>query len=395
MLKGDGGALATERRHQQLFVETNIGNTVDNALLPRMELAAELPPGDPRKGQLLDAALAESDALIAQSPLAEDEKYIRANEARVKIKLAFAGALTPEERATIDPSHPANLTGLGWALAMEDVPYDERVKLATGAIKEMELLEKAEAAEDKEIARNGRAEIAKTGYDLMRAEKLTPEWLAENRDNLNETAYRVLSRSLEPDARTLRTDPQEYLRLLDLAETDPAQAIADVREAYGNGVVSKDVFERVYSRAHGLTRAEDRKPWMTQIRAYVNNALGPPADATREQYARHLDTMFIWDDWVRENPEATRDDARKFGEDLVKNQRTYLAAGQFKKLPLPLFADVPNRWLLNEDILNQTRERTAEAFRDGRITESQAAAQARLLDDWFAAEQQFRGSGIP
>ena len=286
---------------------------------------------------------------------------------------------------------PVSAGNGGWGRVLDAIPYDDRIKLAAGA--EAEIV-RIEAEADKQVGAF-RQVVEKEGYDLLRDDAMTEEWLDAHRDDIGVSAYRAFS--LDPSPAAVKVDPKEYLALLDQVESDPEGALADIREAYAEGRVPRDVFSKITSLAEDALAGDGGKPksYIGQIRSYVNSSLQPGADASQREFSRYLDTRFIFDDWIREHPDATRQELRAFADDLIANQRRYIAAEQFKTLPVPRFADVPNRWLLNQEALDAAKAKTAEALTAGSITEADAKEQAKLLQQWFEVIRDFGGQPMP
>ena len=297
----------------------------------------------------------------------------------------LAGKTTDQVAAWAAAKMAGAKTG-GWAGRLTAIPYDKRVRIAASAESDFAAAEKEREDQD----RTTRLLIEREGDVLMREDKLTPEWLDENADLLGNEAYRRFSKALEPASTRVITDPKEYVKLLDLAEDDPEEAITEVRDAYTEGRVAKDVFNTILAKAERTLDGKTKgHPYVKQIRSYVNSALQPHIDATRAEHARFLDTRFIFDDWVEQHPDASREEVRAFADDLIKNQRRYIMEEKMGSLAIPKFAGVPNRRLLDETTLTMAKTKTADALKAGLISPAEAAEEAKLLQQWLDAVKQF------
>lgn len=271
------------------------------------------------------------------------------------------------------------MAGAKGASSIRSVTYEDRVKLLDQAESDQVALDR----EEDRVAREGRGEIEKEGIDLLMDNKLTPQWVEQNRDNLSPATYRAFVKEVTPGQTSVTTDPRDYLSLLDMTESDPQEAIAEAREAYAGNRIDRDTFNKIVSTANGKLDGEQTPPHVKQVRQYVSNVSSPPPDGSRAEFARHLDTMFIFDDWSRSNPKATRQEIRTFADDLLQNQKKHVQAFKRSNTPLPQYLRVPSRDVITVDELNKAKARTSLSLQLGGISEAEAATQARLLRDWY------------
>lgn len=260
--------------------------------------------------------------------------------------------------------------------ALRTLKYEDWQDLATAA-------EKRVTKEEEDLEKTVNEEITKEGYALMVDDKLTREWVDANEDILDKTDYKALIKATD-DKRQKRTDPKEYLRLLDLADENPQIALEESRRLYGEDLIAKDVFNTVQSRARktiaGTTPTEK---YDTEMRQYVRTMLRPDADAPKSHYARQLDGAFAFDDWLEKNPAASRDEMRKAADTIAKNYRQMRYRRDTTDLKPPKFLDVSQP--ITVESVNQAKAKTLLALQRGGMTKQEAAKQAELLKIWSGA----------
>jgi hypothetical protein len=299
------------------------------------------------------------------------------------------------------------------------MPEDVRQELIGGARHEIKAIEKAQHSYETEMEKEDRQEITKAGYDMMREDdiaeaewrkadanasvtdwapvaggpwrsetpekpprQLNEEWLEANRDILNVSDYKAFSRAIAPDQVTKATPPKEYIRLLDMADNDPEEAIEEVRRQYGEGVISKDVFNKVLGRAEKNERSGSGRDYATEMRSYVSTQMTPDSDAPRSLYSRKLDALFSFDDWISANPDASREETRKQAQAVVDDFQKIRYASGVNSLPMPRFSmKTPETLDLPE--LEKAMAKTTGSLEKGMINTRQAAEQAAIIRRWM------------
>lgn len=223
--------------------------------------------------------------------------------------------------------------------------------------------------------------VTKDGYDMVRDDSMTQEWLDANRDILNVSDYRAFSHALEPDYTPKATPPAEYLRLLDLADNDPETAIREVRDSYADNIIAKDVFNTVMSRARANLREAGGRSYAGELRSYVSKAMTPPAGSPQSLDARKLDALFAFDDWLENNRSAPREEIRKQAQAVIDDFRKIRYESGVTTMPLPRFVGKTAETMTEAD-LDFAKGKTLLALRGGTISEREAAEQAALLRRW-------------
>lgn len=98
-------ALDFERVEQKRFSLNMLDDTVRTVFLPKVNMAAELPPDDPAKATLLAEAEEAANQAINDNPALTDiEKDEQRRKVRELLQTGFAKALPPEERIFVDPN---------------------------------------------------------------------------------------------------------------------------------------------------------------------------------------------------------------------------------------------------------------------------------------------------
>lgn len=229
-------------------------------------------------------------------------------------------------------------TGVGGEIApvFAGMEYGQRLKFLSIADRQVDAVERS--IEDAQ--RFAKQEVTKTGFDLLVSEELTPEWVEENRDILSVSDYKTLLRATVPGESPKRTDPKEYIRLLDLADSNPEQAIEEVRQQYGEDLIAKDVFNKIYSRANANVNRETGSRYESEMRGYVRRMLAPAPDAPRSHYSRQLDAAFAFDDWFNQNENASREDMRAAADGIIQNYRGLRYGRETTEIRPPRFLDI-------------------------------------------------------
>ncbi|MCR9239688.1 MAG: hypothetical protein NXI17_23705 [Alphaproteobacteria bacterium] len=259
--------------------------------------------------------------------------------------------------------------------------FNTRMKALNLAERQIDATEKF----DDDQQRLAKAEITKTGYDLMLDDAITSEWVEENRDILNVSDYKALLRATVPGESPKRTDPKEYIRLLDLADSDPEQAIEEVRQQYGDDLIAKDVFNKIYSRANANVNRETGNRYESEMRQYVRRMLSPEADAPRSHYSRQLDAAFAFDDWFGDNDGASREDMRTAADGIIGNYKGLRYGRETTEMRPPRFLDISQP--LTPKAFAEAKAKTVLALKLSEqggpgMTKQELAEEAQLLRLW-------------
>jgi hypothetical protein len=243
--------------------------------------------------------------------------------------------------------------------------------------------ERAEA-KDPDI-RAAKDELVRTGVDLMYQDKLTKQWVEMNRNMLSPSDYKLFMKATMDPGSTRKTEPAEYLKLYDMADNDPAAAMDSLRDMYARDEIAKDDFKSLYARAQQNSNSARGRPYSTEIRDYVRKQLAPDEKAPKSHQARQLDALFAYDDWLENNPKATREEIRKHAEVIVGDYRKIRYTTGVTELPPPRYVSVP-RDRIDETAIATAKAKLIEEVKkgvaNGGLTEKDAAEQAAILRRW-------------
>lgn len=205
-----------------------------------------------------------------------------------------------------------------------DLDPDKRVSFLNQAGNAAEREERRGiAAEDRAIRLQDKAErqrseaVAKQGDRLAATGELTPTWIENNRDDLNETDYRHFYKELNPDAATVKDNPEVYADLR-LRAGRGELTRPEARSAYQGGQITRDSFDRL------TTLSEESDPtttrgWIKNGESYIGTALKPsdlnPTPGAPQTLALALDE---WRDWTAAHRDAAPEEARKVYRGIVE-----------------------------------------------------------------------------
>lgn len=263
---------------------------------------------------------------------------------------------------------------LGVAPEYADLPYEKRVKL----------YDQSERAEVQAV-QNTQDATVREGIDLVRNDKLTDDWLTANQDNIPPTDYRRLSEALQRRERETDkiSDAGDYTKLLSRAVGDGDQLMVqqDAMEALRQGRLSKADFNRVYDQSNRTRKLATEVPWAKEIRKSLSSRLQPLDREDSAQYAKRLDGLFAFDDWLSANPKATRDQAQKMAKEIGEEFSAATTADLRAGIDVPMFANV-GRYAITRETLPMMAKKLADAYATGKVNKEQLVVQTELLKRW-------------
>lgn len=225
-----------------------------------------------------------------------------------------------------------------------------------------------------------KTEVTKAGYDMLMDDKMTPEWIEANREILSVSDYKAFLRGLEPGT-TRKTEPEEYLRLYDLADNDPQAAMEELRDLYAQDNIAKSDFNKLFNQARGNIESARGRPYATELRDYVRKELSPGQRDPAWMRSRTLDALFQYDDWLEANPGASREEIRKQAQTIVEDYKAIRYGRGVTELPLPKYVS-GSRQDVTEDALKEAQNKIVSDVKSGAMTPDDAATQARILRRW-------------
>lgn len=227
-------------------------------------------------------------------------------------------------------------------------------------------------------------ELVKSGYDLVVDGALPEQWLADNRETLTASEYRLFSNAIQrQNSGAAETDRKAYLAFLDRAAKDDDQDAVqdDAVAAYGDGHMSKTDFNKVMSLSRATTKHRAAKPWLDDVRSVLSARLAPLDRDDTQQYTRRLDGLFALDDWVEANPQATRDEVKKKANEIAKDFAGAATEDLRAGLDMPQYSTV-GRYAMSMESIALSAQKLAQAFKEGKIGEEELNREAALLKRW-------------
>lgn len=269
-----------------------------------------------------------------------------------------------------------------WDGTLDALSYDEKIRIAEGGERELARMER-----DLRTSENNA--IVMEGDDLLFDGELTEEWVEENKDELSPTNYRRFKRSLQPDAPAGRKEePREYLRIEDMVDDNPEEALEEARDAFVSGRIGKASYNTLRTRAKQAMGDEpenkpQQSPLVKSVRKNVSTRLKPRSNAHESEYVAQVEALEAFDDWVEKHPNASEEETRKFGDNLInETNKQRLDLGK-RGLSLPMYipAVIRPEAVTKQDI-DEAMVRTQQAFDSGLISQRQFQDQAALLYRW-------------
>lgn len=317
---------------------------------------------------------------------------------------ASAGNITPAERLAMYNKFDSDASEAMIRRDMLADPEGAEIKLATGAYPRLSAEAQAiwaqrlsdrsyteqqrrlaQESHDYTVAERAKKEAeegaAKKGDELLRSGGLTPTWLAQNREALNEADYRYFSRAMNGGDDVLH-DPLLYADLRDRAGRGE-----DVRGEARDALRSTRIRPSDYDRIVGEVESE-RPGWYARGKEYIKTMAAVSQLNPDPAAAQNLGGMINqWDDWVHAHPKASDVEAIRASQDIVSSNALVKISG------LPLMKYMKGTRF--EPDLQATALATQKAFKDGEINKDEYARQAQLLKQWREALQAQSGPTTP
>lgn len=253
-------------------------------------------------------------------------------------------------------------------------------------------IEREQERKENEAIKDLQHKTERDGLEHMYKRTLTRDWVNENKDQLSNSSYDKFMRAVTP--KVTATDPETYADLRERADENPEQVIVEAGDAYANGMLNQDAYDRVYSLAKkSMTEATRRPGWVTEQRQLVKKALRPTASSTPdemkayttalEQYDAYIDDMMDTKDG--EGKAGAKGLDRKavseFAQKLITDQKETHVLEKRKGLSMPRFSQA-GRDSMNEQELQAAIQRTSEAYKAGRLTKEELATEIQALKKW-------------
>lgn len=255
-------------------------------------------------------------------------------------------------------------------------------------------LERKREAEEKTIQSLDEKAAHRQGLELLYGRKLSNDWIEANKSRLTNEHYGMFLRAVNP--RPTMTDPQTHVDLLERADEDPDEVMQKAGEAYANRQISQTAFDQIYRKAQKAKSDETRLPgWVSEQRQLVKRKLRPPASASEDDLKDYTAALEQFDAYVDERhgdkagqgPDGKgkttldRKELTDFAQKLVHEQKTKRVGNVRRNLSLPRYTQVARDALSLEE-LQQSIRRTADAYKAGKLSKSELAAEISNLKKW-------------
>jgi hypothetical protein len=236
-------------------------------------------------------------------------------------------------------------------------------------------------------------ELVMDGYDLMANDKLSADWIEENRQTLSPALYHTFNQALERQTTGGETDTAMYLHLFDRAVSDPNQDTVqdDAFQQLAEGKLNKSDFNRIFNLSRATQKAKVN-PFVSEIRKTLGARLQPLDREDTEQYEKRLDGLFALDDWIAKNPNAPRDEVKKKANEIAKQytEGDDLRAG----IDVPQYTTV-GRYNIDRKAIQVAAQKMLQANKDGRLTSEALARETAILRRWSKILEEEERNGQP
>lgn len=223
-------------------------------------------------------------------------------------------------------------------------------------------------------------ELVSDGYDLIANDTLTAEWIEDSRQDLSPALYHTFKQALEKQETGGETDTAMYLHLFDRAVKDPDQNTVqdDAFRQFSEGKLKKSDFNRIFNLSRSTQTAQS-KPWENEIRKTLGSRLAPLDREDTAQYEHRLDGLFAFDDWKKNNPNATREEMKKKANEIAKE---YTEGQDLRSgIDMPQYTTV-GRYNIDSAALQIAAQKLLQAHKAGKLSSEDLARETAILKRW-------------
>ena len=260
-----------------------------------------------------------------------------------------------------------------------NVVLNKAVDMADGALRMMNTQQEM-AYRSAEHAEKLNAQTAsKNGDQLLATNKLTPDWIEQNRNALSPSDYRYFYKSLTGGDES-STDPKVYADLY-LKAASGEDVRDDARQALTTDhTLSRTDFTKIVSNVDS-----ERPGWFKRGTQFLDQALDPgqlnPDPAAHQSKAFALQD---WQDWSAKHPNATEADAQKMQDALAQHYQIVPGGKTPLLMQAPLHlvgtrANPTDEQGKPDPMLNATAARMKAALAAQQITPDEAQEEAKLI----------------
>lgn len=318
------------------------------------------------------------EQLTALNALKIDPKTKGELAVKLKDTLAIAAANTMGERDPYSTVLAVNSEKTGNPI-IDRLSYEGRLQVQDHILSVQRMLQ---SQQDHEMALQEREQkqisddLLKDGILLAQKGQLSPQWIEANHKTFEPEAYRYMYGLL--GGKDATTDPETFSDLM-VRALKGEDVSDDAQHALLGGSLKLDDYTKI------LDKTQSPRPnWVKRGTDYITQGLAPsPFTDDPAPKLRMANAMDEWQQWVAENPKATDQQAREKSKSIVSDYALIDFQKSLFTKPLPTFA-VGGRQNLDVD---KTESATIKAFQDGKISQPEAARQAKLIKEWRDALQ--------
>lgn len=236
---------------------------------------------------------------------------------------------------------------------------------------------------DEAVLTNGSPALDADLYSRIAGDNLNNEWYRDNRNGLSPRGRKTAEVAVsDASGAAIAPSPQTALALLGRAYDQGPTAVADAADAYGAGLIDRDAFTRVYN---AMDKAASAPPHVKAARQQLLTINRPDALAPENAFARHLEVVTTFDDWINAHPDAPAKDVSDMAGQLLDAETFRIRSESRSSLPVPRFAPVVSRQQMTPEVIAGAREKIVAGWVDGTLTEREVAEEAVKLKAWFEA----------
>lgn len=268
------------------------------------------------------------------------------------------------------------------------------------ADKLMDEIERAELAADSQREKETKKvqdEVAKNGWDLVRQGKMSDSWLDDNKDALSEVDFRMFvkqqlaeekAKKEGKEPKPYETDQSTFVALMKRS-LDPKdrEVVRDAIDSQTKNLISKTDFNKIFD-TYNKTVSEGAlgKPadWKPALRKYLaDKIIKNPDDPEDTKYMDdRINSLFELDDFMREHPDATRNQVRAEVDNLLKKYNGAIHEDKRANLPMDALPGVGRYENITPLMLKTSAQKWTADYKAGKISKEVYAARIKELSQW-------------
>jgi len=311
----------------------------------------------------------------------------------------LSGAFTPEEAVRRKNQWNESVDLAGYRKMVRQDPDSAIIALQTNEFdafsphKKEKLIDAAinqgERNDAREFAQNDRKrreldreqnrreeETAKKAYTLRDEGTLTTEWVKENSRNLTAPTYKSLL-DITSGRADVKSDASVALNLRLKADRG-VDVSGEVSREVSNGRLSYDDASSILNKTKQSSIAYQQKNWPQENEDFITISLKPSELNPVLDKGIFAKSLRDWRDWVSQNPNATREEARKEADAIVEAGSIVNKQSTTLGIPSPRFL-VGTR---QKPEIAETWKKTQEAYKNKKIDRATYRREAIRIKKW-------------